>query len=187
MSDSGDFDRSAVSFKAEENNDNSSSDEEDAAQDQKKPRFVATAARILRKKPSNAKRKDQCPDRPIHKVKGDAKNSHQGCHKKVKKLCTVSGVGIRIGEKCSTRELFHHLLENSGPQFRRATLSEKPLEYFKLFFTDAVWQLFVSKTNQNAIFKKVKKWKETNLPEMQAFFGLVLAMGILRLPKMRDY
>ncbi len=61
MSDSGDFDRSAVSFKAEENDDNSSSDEEDAAQDQKKPRLVAVAARILRKKPSNAKQKRPMP------------------------------------------------------------------------------------------------------------------------------
>ncbi len=173
---------------AEKNNETSSSDEEETAiQDKKKPRPVAAAARISRKKPSKQKR--PMPRSTNAPGKRGRKEHPARVPQKGKETLHSQWSRDSNWRKVFSPRTISPFIGKSGPQFRRGTLSAEPnpLEYFQLYFTDAVWQLFVSKTNQNDIFKKTKKWKETNVPEMKAFFGLVLAMGILWLPKMRDY
>ena len=78
---------------------------------------------------------------------------------------------------------------HAGVQVRRGTLPQnlRAIDIFQLFFTVEVWELLVAMTNKYAKSKITQGWKETDVAEMKAFFGLILAMGLLRLPKMKDY
>ena len=78
---------------------------------------------------------------------------------------------------------------HAGVQVKRGTLPQnlRAIDIFQLFFTNEVWELLVEMTNKYAKSKVTQGWKETDVAEMKAFFGLILAMGLLRLPKMKDY
>ena len=69
---------------------------------------------------------------------------------------------------------------------------QTPLDFFKLFFTTVVWTLLVSQTNlyyrQSVSVKpSVMEWVDVTVEEMMAFVGLVIAMGVVRLPEIDDY
>ena len=85
---------------------------------------------------------------------------------------------------------------NVGPTFRRNRLPDdvRPIDVFELFFDGDVIDLFVEQTNANRHRKKAAQphqhktpWTDTTSREMKAFFGIVISMGIVRLPKLRDY
>ena len=66
--------------------------------------------------------------------------------------------------------------------------------YFDLFFTETVWEMLVAKTNRYQVQEKIKKpekykgeWHEVTKPEMQAFVGILIIMGIARLPSFAQY
>ncbi|XP_048587830.1 piggyBac transposable element-derived protein 4 [Nematostella vectensis] len=66
------------------------------------------------------------------------------------------------------------------------------LEYFELFFDQEVWDCLVTMTNLNAERKGAKgtsggQWKPITQDEMKAFFGLNIAMGIVKLPEAKMY
>lgn len=73
-----------------------------------------------------------------------------------------------------------------------------PAQCFSLFLTDNILQLIVDATNEYAIkeitqlpqaskFARVRRWTPTNPAELKCFFGLILFMGLVRLPKLADY
>ena len=74
----------------------------------------------------------------------------------------------------------------SGPQMRRASLPKQLTAkvFSELFFTDDVWQLLVDMTNATA--KNAVNWVRTSVIEMKAFFGLLLAMPLVKFPKIKD-
>ena len=85
---------------------------------------------------------------------------------------------------------------NVGPTFRRNRLpaNVSPIHVFELFFDGPVIDLFVEQTNLNYERKKAAEpnkhrssWQATSSREMKAFFGIAIAMGIVRLPKLHDY
>ena len=95
-----------------------------------------------------------------------------------------------------TKRTFIPFHNNSGPTFRRNRLPEniRPIDLFCLYFDNEVMNLIIEETNRNAYTKKTSepdknkgKWSNTSVEEMKAFFGLCLATGIIRLPKLRDY
>ena len=65
----------------------------------------------------------------------------------------------------------------------------KPLDYFDMFFPETLFEtlfrLIYTKTNRYADQKG--RLEETTVTELKAFFGLVLAIGIHRLPRLHDY
>ena len=68
----------------------------------------------------------------------------------------------------------------------------KAVDLFNRFFTDDVWDLLVEETNRYAAFNigtspHARPWKEVSKDEMKAFIGLLLTMGILRLPRLEKY
>ena len=68
-----------------------------------------------------------------------------------------------------------------------------PGQIFQVFFTDAIVSQICTETNryydQSHKQKNAKytKWKPTTVTEIKAFIGVLIAMGITKLPEMRDY
>lgn len=67
----------------------------------------------------------------------------------------------------------------------------KPIDYFMLFFDDNLLQLIVDETNlyaqQNPLSSTRYAWYDTTISEIKAFLGLIIMMGIKRLPSYIDY
>ena len=67
-----------------------------------------------------------------------------------------------------------------------------PLDIFCHFFTDEVWDLLVTETNRYAQQKlaslgNTRTWAETNVEEMKAFIGMLIALGILQLLRLEMF
>ena len=58
-------------------------------------------------------------------------------------------------------------------------------DYFGLLFPDTLFKLICDETNRYAV--QHNRLADITVPEIKAFLGLVLAMGIHRLPRIRDY
>ena len=62
------------------------------------------------------------------------------------------------------------------------------LSTLNCFFDHHVWNLLLTMTNLNAERKRAAgtdggAWKDVTLEELKAFFGLNVAMGIVKLPE----
>ncbi|CAG5026014.1 unnamed protein product [Parnassius apollo] len=81
-----------------------------------------------------------------------------------------------------------NMLANNNP---------KPIEFLNIFLDDEYLQFLVEQTNKHAahIFQKpgvrqksrITEWKDTTIPEMRTFIGLILHMGVIRLNRISDY
>ena len=71
----------------------------------------------------------------------------------------------------------------------------RAVEFFKLIWTEEMWQHLVTETNRYATQERTlhppppfaAKWTEVDMPTMKAFIGLCFTMGILKLPSKGDY
>lgn len=70
----------------------------------------------------------------------------------------------------------------------------KAIEYFERFFTQQMWDLLVLETNryadqvrQQILSPQARPWHCVTHDEMKAFIGLLIAMGVLKLPRLRMY
>jgi len=84
-----------------------------------------------------------------------------------------------------------HLDAVPGPN-RTVQKCQTALDFFMLFFTNAVWKLLVLQTNlyycQSVSVKpSAMEWVDVTVEQMMAFVGLVVAMGVVRLPEIDDY
>ena len=68
------------------------------------------------------------------------------------------------------------------------------LDYFSLFFTDAVWDLILEETNRYATqvqssstSPNARPWHDVTKEELCAFFGILIVMGIVHLPRQEMY
>ena len=85
-------------------------------------------------------------------------------------------------------------LETEGVNVRM-NAAPTTLDFFSLYFTDAVWKLSVAETNRfaeqffenNVISTYTSKWKPVTVEEMKVFIGLVFLMGIIYNPSVPMY
>lgn len=77
-------------------------------------------------------------------------------------------------------------------------IGKEPLEFYSALVDDNIFQYIVEQTNlyatqtilnENNVTSqaRVHSWYPTDIYEMKRFFGLVIYMGIVRLPKLADY
>lgn len=76
-------------------------------------------------------------------------------------------------------------------------LLEEPLDYYKLFVTEEVIAKMVMETNKHAadflsshVIKpksRLRHWEPTTFEEMERFMGVLLVMGINKIPKLDLY
>lgn len=72
-----------------------------------------------------------------------------------------------------------------------------PLDLFKLFVTDEIVDMIVTETNRYADIlletqklqknSRLKQWQPTTNAEMLSFFEVLIAMGLVQLPKINLY
>lgn len=91
-----------------------------------------------------------------------------------------------------TRRNLKNFPSSVGPTRRGERRQASALEYFELFFDNNVWNLILTMTNLNAQRKRAAgtdggSWKDVTLEELKAFFGLNIAMGIVKLPEAQTY
>ena len=77
------------------------------------------------------------------------------------------------------------------------TECETPLHFFSVFMDDTAWNFLVEHTNQYAAVKLAaappsrrslySNWRDVTMEEMKAFVGVILNMGVVQLPDIRDY
>lgn len=90
--------------------------------------------------------------------------------------------------------------EPTGPNLPEYfdTSTATPVDYFQLFFTDEVFDRITNNTNlyhdYRVALKKItnpnyvdKRWTPVTVPEMKAFFGLSIVMGLVSVPRYRDF
>ncbi|MGH0118120.1 UNVERIFIED_CONTAM: hypothetical protein FKN15_044422 [Acipenser sinensis] len=85
-------------------------------------------------------------------------------------------------------------VRNKG--FQGSNTLRTALEFFQLFFTDILFTEIVNETNRHASVKLTgprrhnsiwNSWKPVTLPEMKAFFGVVLNMGLNVKTDIKEY
>ena len=77
------------------------------------------------------------------------------------------------------------------------TECETPLHFFSVFMDDTAWNFLVEHTNQYAAVKLAaappsrrslySNWRDVTMDEMKAFVGVILNMGVVQLPDIRDF
>ena len=90
-------------------------------------------------------------------------------------------------ENPNVNKLFHEN-EELG---RLSILAGTPLDCLQLFFSDEVFKSIVEQSNryheQQSKNGIGDRWKDIIIAEMKAFMGILLAMGLVELPKFHDY
>jgi hypothetical protein len=86
--------------------------------------------------------------------------------------------------------------KNAGPQFHLLPDAEL-MDYFSLFFTDELLNNTVIEINRYARHKISElqlsprsiwsRWSDVSVPKMKAFLGLIINMGLMPLPDIKDY
>lgn len=61
------------------------------------------------------------------------------------------------------------------------------LSYFMEFFDDYLFSLIVDQTNLYALQKSLKNWNSLSIPELKAYMGCLILMGIHQLPRLENY
>ena len=87
----------------------------------------------------------------------------------------------------NTRRNLKQFTSAVGPTRRDERRQAGALEYFEPLFYHHVWNLLLTMTNLNAQRKRAAgvdggAWKDLILEELKAFFGLNIAMGIVKFP-----
>ncbi len=83
-------------------------------------------------------------------------------------------------------------LAGPTPGCSHSVSSETPLALFQRFFQQCVWDLLVTETNRFAIqslqnWPHARVWSEVGVEEMKAFVGILILMGICKLPRLGLY
>jgi hypothetical protein len=84
--------------------------------------------------------------------------------------------------------------KNAGPQFHFLPDAD-PMDYFSLFFNDELLNNIAVETNRYARHKLLElqlslrfiwsRWSDVSVPEMKAFLGLIINMGLMPLPDIK--
>jgi hypothetical protein len=90
----------------------------------------------------------------------------------------------------------HPFTKNAGPQFHLLPDAE-PMDYFSLLLNDKLLNNIVVETNRYARHKISElqlsprsiwsRWSDVLVPEMKVFLGLIINMGLMPLPDIKDY
>lgn len=89
----------------------------------------------------------------------------------------------------------HNFIINSGPNLN-LPIDAQPIDYFNLLFNEDLMISILTETNRyaNEKIKRVlspkstwHKWTDVTLTEMKAFLGMIINMGLVNLPDLKDY
>lgn len=132
-------------------------------------------------------------------ILSDSESSETEINRAIQDLAERSPPSTWTDPKGNQRQLIAFTEIPGAPlHVRRLMTNKSPAEFYALLVTDDVLNEIVKNTNNFAIAKilnsqeatkcaRIRNWAPTNLVEIKKFFGLVVFMGIVRLPKISDY
>ena len=84
-----------------------------------------------------------------------------------------------------------NLEDFTHPTGPTCVLPDSPIEIFRLFFTIELIQHIVDETNRYAYQcmgdELFIQWQKVSICELEAFFGFMMLMGLVKMPSIRDY
>jgi hypothetical protein len=117
-------------------------------------------------------------------------SSESECESETSVVCIDGWEDVTMGDKLNA----YTFTKNAGPQFH---LLPEPMYYFRLFFNDELLNNIVVETNRYARRKISElhlsprsiwsRWSDVPVHEMKVFLGLIINMGIVLLPDLKDY
>ena len=96
----------------------------------------------------------------------------------------ASAVGL---QHSLASEDYPEFLAMEGPANNLDPCVNSELDFVRLLWPTALCSLIADETNRYAFQKKRKQWVNTSTSEIWTFLGIVILMGIHRLPRIRDY
>lgn len=72
-------------------------------------------------------------------------------------------------------------------QFDTPTELKTPVEYFKTFYSDQIFEKMADETNRYFYQEKAPQLLGTNPKEIEMLVGMLLKMGVVEMPNIRDY
>jgi hypothetical protein len=119
-------------------------------------------------------------------------SSESECESETSVTCIDGWEDVMMGDKKLNAYTF---TKNAGPQFQLLPNVE-PVDYFSLFFNDELLNSIVVETNWYARHKISElqlsprsiwsRWSDVSVTEMKAFLCLIINMGLIPLPDIKD-
>jgi len=91
----------------------------------------------------------------------------------------------------------HKVFVSNYPTAADSNTCNRPIDFFRLFMDDELVDLMVVQTNLNArqslgrtqqsSESRLNRWTDTNKEEMESFIGLLLWMGLVKMPSIKSY
>ena len=66
-------------------------------------------------------------------------------------------------------------------------MTSSAFEYLEIVWPSSVCELMALETNRYAVQKGVSNWGNTTIAEMWTYLGIILLIGINRLPRIKNY
>ena len=122
---------------------------------------------------------------PLGRARGRGAHGHGG------RAAAVAAAAAALWTENDIQRRVRAYGGTQGPR-TRIPVTSTAHDYLNMFMDDTVWNLLVVMTNRNAARKRSAGrdkglWQPVDLPEMQAFIGLTIITGIVRLPKLPMY
>ena len=103
--------------------------------------------------------------------------------KKVRKL--ASNIGFQKAMHLSSYPSYSE--DTHGPFVSMDPDNNDPHDFLKLLWPDHLVDLLVRETNNYALRKGVRDWKDVDRRDIWTFLGIIVIMGIKRLPRIENY
>ena len=104
---------------------------------------------------------------------------------------SIDIVGGRWKKRAETTAVAHVYSATPGVTSSSISAASSAIELFDRFFTPEVWDLLVTETNRYAGLRPQtsgsRPWHDTTVQELKAFIGILILMGIVRLPRLELY
>lgn len=154
--------------------------------------------------PAEVRSKTRTSSKPTKNCKSKVKNVTKTTIKKVTRKKNVTANTTKPNKNDEANRLWKNVDEtflhpNSNTHFvehvglkRPAYQADSPLECLRLFLTAEVLNQIVTETNryrtqQNAAKPSPLPWHDLTVEELLAFFAIILAMGLIKLPELELY
>lgn len=140
-----------------------------------------------------------CPSRRRRVIVSDSETSDAEINRNIHDLVECSPPTTWTDPKGNQRHVIAFTEYPGMPLNLRMLMTNKsPVDFYTLLVTEDVFQQIVDATNAFAVAKitntqratkaaRIRNWSPTNLAEMKKIFGLILYMGLVKLPKISDY
>ena len=124
--------------------------------------------------------------------RGSDGRRNRSSHLSAAAVTVLNEIGSTVWKREEPQCYAQAYTQTPGPTSTDVTDESTPAELFCHFFSDEVWDLMKVETNRYASTyidsnPSSRAWSDTTVEELKAFVGLLILMGIVRLPRLELY